>query len=187
MNYPIKNGIINNWDDMERIWHHAYFNELRVAPEEHPSLITEAPMNPKTNREKMTSIMFDTFNVPSFYVGNKTVLSLFASGRTTGIVVDSGEGVTHAVPIYEGHSIAESMKRTYIAGEACTEMLFQKIKYLSDDLVKSYSSRKIVRDIKEKVPYVALDYETELAKYRESDANNKEYILPDESIIVIKD
>ena len=79
------------------------------------------------------------------------------------------------------------MKRTYIAGEICSEILFQKIKYLSDDLVNSYYYREIVRDIKEKVPYVALDYETELTKYRESDANNKDYILPDGNIIVIKD
>lgn len=68
LNYPIDNGIVNDWDGMERIWHHAYFNELRVSPEEQPVMLTEAPMNPKNNREKMIQIMFENFNVPSFYV-----------------------------------------------------------------------------------------------------------------------
>lgn len=94
LEYPIKHGIVTDYYDMEKIWYHCFFNELRVTPSEHPCLITEASQNPKMNREKMINIMFEIFDVPCFYVAIQAVLALYASGRTTGIVIDSGDGVT---------------------------------------------------------------------------------------------
>jgi actin-related protein len=85
--YPIEHGIITNWDFMEKIWHHTFFKELRVAPEDHPVLLTEVPLNPKANREKMAQIMFQTFNIPSIYVSIQSVFFHYSTGRKSGIVV----------------------------------------------------------------------------------------------------
>ena len=125
LNYPIEHGVVNNWDDMEKIWGHVFTNELRVAPEEHNVMLTEAPMNPKENREKMAQIMFETFNVPGLYIAIQAVLSLYSAGKFTGIVADSGDGVTHFVPIFDGYSLPHAVIRLDLAGRDLTEYMMK--------------------------------------------------------------
>jgi actin-related protein len=166
---------------MEKIWSTTFYNELRIDPMEHPVLLTEAPLNPKANRERMTQILFESFDVPAMYVAIQAVMALYASGRCTGVVLDAGDGVSHTVPIYEGYALPHAVKRLDLAGRDLTDYLVKLLTERGVSLGTS-SERQIVRDIKEKLTYVALDIDAEV---KDLTSIERTYELPDGNILTL--
>ncbi|XP_057208280.1 uncharacterized protein si:ch211-241j12.3 isoform X2 [Triplophysa rosa] len=162
LKHPIRNGIVRNWDEMEMIWHHA-FQQLSVDPRDHPVMLTEAAMNPLENRQRMIELMFETFNVPLTFVAMQAVLALYASGRTTGVVLDSGDGVSHSVPVFDGYCLPHAVQRFSLAGADVTLQL-QKLLLEQGVCMQTSAELEIVREMKEKCCCVALDYESEIRK-----------------------
>lgn len=148
-------------------------------------MITEPPMNSKFAREKCSEIYFENFNVPSFYIGCQAVLALFALGNTKGIVFDSGEGCTHVVPIYEGYALPHATASLDIAGKDLTDHMMNLLINNGLTFSKHYDIN-IIKNIKEKKTYIALEYEQEKQDFMESgNAKDVIYELPDGSNINI--
>lgn len=148
---------------------------------QHPVLLTEPPLNPRENRDTAAQILFETFNVPALYASVQAVLSLYASGKTTGIVLDSGDGVSHAVPVFQGFAIPNSIRRIDVAGRDVTEHLQQLLRK-SGRVFHTSAEKETVKHIKETCGYVALDpakEEKEWSGAARTDGKSVEYTLPD--------
>jgi actin beta/gamma 1 len=186
LSYPIESGIVTSWEDMEKVWEYCFSNELRVDPSEHKCLLTEAPKNPKANREKMTQLMFETFQCAGLYVAIQAVLSLYSNGRTTGMVCDSGDGVTHTVPVFEGFSIPHAVRKNFIAGRAISAHM---VDLLTAEGIQEQGGKsawqQIVIAIKEALCFVSLDIEADKGKSMSSSEITKNHELPDGQTIQV--
>ncbi|CAD7669935.1 unnamed protein product [Nyctereutes procyonoides] len=184
LQYPISRATVANWDNMEKIWHHSFYQVLRIAPEQHPLMVTEPPLNTMPSKEKMSQILFETFNVPALYLANQGVLSLYASGQTSGdmfsclgTTIESGEGMTYFVPIIDGCALHQSTIQVDIAGQDLTLYLLKLLTNSGHSLV-STGDREYIRNIKEKCCYVALDFNKEKVK-ADCPSYAQKYQLPD--------
>lgn len=175
LSYPIRHGIIEDgqWDNMEKVWPHTFYNELRVAPEEQPLIMTEPATNPHHIRERTTMMMFETFGIPAYYLIAQPVLSLLASGRTTGLVMENGGDATYAVPVYEGHVISHAVTKANYGGNDITEAIAKSLGYTSS------AEREVARDIKEKLGYISLNYDSDMKECKSAKSPlMKQYELP---------
>lgn len=179
LSYAMEKGIVQNWSDMEKLWTYVYSRDnLNAASEDHAVLLTEAPLNPFSNREKAAEIFFEGLNAPALFYSVQAVLSLYASGRTTGVVLDSGDGVTHVVPVYEGFAVPHAVNRIDIAGKNVTNYL-QLLLRRSGKVFQTSSEIELVRIIKEQCCVVAFN-PPEQEKQRQTAFS---YVLPDGSVL----
>jgi len=173
VDYPIRHGIIDNWDNMEKYWSRCMYQYLCCDPEEHFTLLTEPPMNTPENREYTAEIMFETFNVPGLYIAVQAVLALCASlltksggggGAITGTVIDSGDGVTHVIPVFEGYVIGSCIRHIPLAGRDVTNFIIQILRDRGEKLPPE-NAIEVAKQIKEANCYVCPDLVKEYQKY----------------------
>ncbi|XP_072013693.1 actin, muscle-like isoform X2 [Amphiura filiformis] len=182
--YPIEHGVITNWDDWQTLCYHA-FAELRIPPDDHGVLLVENTMTLRYNKERATQIMFETFDVPALYLAADAAMSLLQSGRTTGIVLEAGDGSTHMVPIYEGRCLPYCLAHLPLNGRDITDNLRTLLRERGYDFNLS-SQTDMIRDMKEKLCYVALDFNEELQTGADRRSIEKTYELPDGQIITVE-
>lgn len=182
LSYPSSHGVCGDWDDMQRLWEETY-SGLNVEQSEHPVLLTAPPLNPRNNLAKSAEVFFERFNVPAFYSQMQAILALYASGRTTGLVLDSGDGVTHSVPVYEGFSIPSAINRVDVGGRDVTNYLGTLLRKAGSTFHTS-AEMEVVRAIKESVCYVAFNVDKLHGESLAGDDENKQpYKLPDGRVI----
>lgn len=186
LDYPMDKGYVvdGGWDSIERIWEHVYSKpNLNAKMDEHPVLLTEAPLNPRHNRERTAEIFFETQRAPALFFSPPAVLSLYASGRTTGVVMDVGEGVTHCVPVYEGHALPHSISRSDVAGRDVTKHM-QLLLRRSGLAFTTTAESDLVKTMKEEACYVALNPEKAESE-RDQGSAKAEYQLPDGETVAL--
>lgn len=190
LSYPIQHGIVEDWDKMERMWQHCIYKYLRIEPEEHGFLLTEPPANPPENREYTAEIMFETFGVKQLYIAVQGALALTASwtskraedlglkGVSTGMVIDSGDGVTHVIPIVDGFVINQAIRHIPLAGRDVTNFVLNALRERGEPLPPD-DALVIAQRVKEKYCYIAQDLGTEFTKY---DADLPKFVTKHEEI-----
>ena len=175
---PMEQGRVTDWAGMEAVWQHAFHDQLGTAAETHPVLLSEVVGTEASDREAMTEMMFEAFGIASLHIANQAVLSLYASGRTTGLVLDAGEGLSHTMAIYEGFAIPASVRRTPLAGAAVTARLAELLALRGCPLTSS-AGMETVREMKEAMAFVARDAAAAAAAPASLARPQETYLLPD--------
>lgn len=161
--YPIKHGIIIDWETMENLWSYLFYGRLRVSTEDHPLLMSDSPSCPTTNREKMAEVLFEGFGIPALNVSNTGFLSLCSCGKVTGLAVEAGAGVSHVTTIYAGNTWKEGTQRLDVAGRSlCKYMHHLLLKSTANPQLIKNLDKKTVTQLKKEYCYVSMDYERDL-------------------------
>ncbi|KAL2038154.1 hypothetical protein N7G274_009102 [Stereocaulon virgatum] len=195
--YPMENGIVKRWDDMEHLWNYTFHEKMKIDTTGRKILLTEPPLNPLKNREQMCDVMFERYNFGGVYVAIQAVLALYAQGTrpilkwgssderlglSSGVVVDSGDGVTHIVPVYESTVLNHLTRRLDVAGRDVTRNLIALLLRRGYALNRT-ADFETVRQIKEKLCYVSYDLELDQKLSEDTTVLVESYTLPDGRVI----
>eukprot|EP01006_Ploeotia_vitrea_P009666 TRINITY_DN23598_c0_g1_i1.p1 TRINITY_DN23598_c0_g1~~TRINITY_DN23598_c0_g1_i1.p1 ORF type:complete len:394 (+),score=29.60 TRINITY_DN23598_c0_g1_i1:29-1210(+) len=184
LSHPVRNGIIRDWDDVDLLWKHAFYDCLRINPRERMIVTSESPFNPIAHREKIVEIMLEDFGFTHLYFGIEAVLILFTQGLLTGLAVDCGEGTTSGVPVYEGAVLSHSARRYNCAGADVTTHLVNLLRRRGYHF-NATADWDIVQEMKEKMCYIACDLELEKRLAHETCTLEQKFELPDKSVVTI--
>lgn len=185
VSYPMENGVVRNWEDMQHVWDYTFGpTKMNVNPRETKVLLTEPPMNPTSNREKMIEVMFEKYGFAGAYIAIQAVLTLYAQGLLSGVVVDSGDGVTHICPVYEQCALPHLTRRLDIAGRDITRYLI-KLLLLRGYAFNHSADFETVRMMKEKLCYIGYNIEAEQRLALETTVLVEPYTLPDGRVIKV--
>lgn len=182
LSYPIKNGIIQDWEGMGHVWDHMLYELLKAEPSECKILLSDPPLNPTRNRQKLVQTMFETYNFSGLSIQINAILTLYAQGLLTGLVVDSGDGVTNIVPVIDGYSFPHATKRVNVAGHHITSYLIELLLRRGYALNRT-SDFETAREIKEQLCYISYDFKREIQLGTETTVLVKDYMLPDGRVI----
>jgi len=180
--YPVENGIVKDWEGMGHLWDYTFYERMKINPKDHKIMLTEPPMNPKSNKKQMCEVMMEKYDFQAVKVSIQAMLVLYAQGLLTGVVVDSGDGVSHIVPVWEGICPPLLIKRLNVAGRHVTRYLIKLLQ------VRGYAFNRTadfetVRQIKEKLCYVGYDLDVEKRLALETTTLVARYELPDGRVI----
>lgn len=197
----MENGIVKNWDDMQHLWNYTFYDKMNIDPTGRKILLTEPPMNPLKNRERMAEVMLEGYNFGGVYVAIQAVLALYAQGEffspwfnrvqllnimeiglSSGVVVDSGDGVTHIIPVYESTVLNHHIRRLDVAGRDVTRNLIALLLRRGYALNRT-ADFETVRQIKEKLCYVSYDLELDKKLSEDTTVLVESYTLPDGRVI----
>jgi len=184
ISYPLEHGVVKNWDDVTHVWDYTFNEKLHIDPKDSKILLTEPPLNPTKNREKMLEIMFEKYGFKSAYVAIQAILTLYAQGLLTGVVLDSGDGVSHIVPVYEGFALPHLTKRIDVAGRDITQY-FIKLLLLRGYAFNRTADFETIRQMKEDVCYVGYDIPLETRLSTETTVLVTQYTIPDGRVIKV--
>jgi len=184
--YPLNEGRVSNWDQMELLWDYCFDKKLELPADKSSKkiLLTEPANNVNKNREKMGEIMLEKYGYGGVAFEFQALLTLMAEGNQTGTVLDSGDGVTHVIPVYEGLIQNNSIKRLNVAGRHVTQYL-TKLLMLRGYSFNSSADFETVREIKENMCYVSINIDKERALAKDTTVIEKEYKLPDGQTVIV--